>query len=201
MISIENLSVEMPGDTFFHDLSFEVESGGYTRIFGESSKSNATLLNIISGLETAYSGDVEIDGVNALETNVLKEHISYLPQCFGLIEDETVEHNLDFVVEGSRRRKRRKVKEVLRQVGLENYSKRKLADLSDFERQKVAFARVFLEDKPVVLVDDPTKKFDPIQAGVFLLMLEDLNKSGKTVLFTTCERVYRGTIKCGLIEF
>lgn len=122
---------------------------------------------------------------------LLRYHISYLFQNYGLIEDETVIKNLEVgtkYLKLSKEQKKQKINEALKSVGLENYENKKVFQLSGGEQQRVAVARIMLKPSELILADEPTGSLDVENRDVILSLLKSLNESGKTVVVVTHDK-------------
>ena len=117
--------------------------------------------------------------------------MSYLFQNFGLIENETIDKNLDLGLINqklSKKTKQEKKLETLAQVNVA-YLKlnQKIYELSGGEAQRVALAKAILKDSPVILADEPTGALDTKTGEQIMELLTELNKEGKTIIMVTHE--------------
>ena len=110
-------------------------------------------------------------------------------QDFGLLEDRTVDANLDFALTATgwkdRAAKARRREEVLASVGLPNKGYKMPHELSGGEQQRVAIARALLNDPPLLLADEPTGNLDPETTKEILALLHELPRQGKTLVMAT----------------
>lgn len=197
IVKLSNISKSYGSNVIFNDYSLEIEKGEFVIITGKSGAGKSTLLNIIGLLDKADSGDVEICGIKnpffqSKEGNkLLRYHISYLFQNYGLIEDETVIKNLEVgtkYLKLSKEQKKQKINEALKSVGLENYENKKVFQLSGGEQQRVAVARIMLKPSELILADEPTGSLDVENRDVILSLLKSLNENGKTVVVVTHDK-------------
>lgn len=197
IVKLSNISKSYGSNVIFNDYSLEIEKGEFVIITGKSGAGKSTLLNIIGLLDKADSGDAEICGIKnpffqSKEGNkLLRYHISYLFQNYGLIEDETVIKNLEVgtkYLKLSKEQKKQKINEALKSVGLENYENKKVFQLSGGEQQRVAVARIMLKPSELILADEPTGSLDVENRDVILSLLKSLNESGKTVVVVTHDK-------------
>ena len=100
IISLSNICKKYDENIIFDNYSLDIEEGEFVSIMGKSGAGKSTLLNIIGLLEKPDSGDIVINGVknpkfqSSTGIKLLRHHISYLFQNYGLVENETVEQNL-----------------------------------------------------------------------------------------------------------
>jgi putative ABC transport system ATP-binding protein len=184
--------IEIPA---LREVDFVLHRGEFTALVGPSGSGKTTLLNLISGLDVPTSGRVILAGrdISRLSGGELatfrRDHIGFIFQSYNLIPVLTVEENVEYVLllQGvpSRERKRR-VREVLRDVGLEGFEKRYPPQLSGGQQQRVAIARAMVHRPDIVLADEPTANLDTETGRTLLKMMKELNRSrGITFLFST----------------
>lgn len=161
-------------------------------ITGKSGSGKSTLLNIIGLLERYTSGSLFINGkqitnITSKEATLLRRYnIGYIFQNYALIEKETVEENLKLAIKYSHEKdKEGIIQQALGKVGLENYEKKKIYELSGGEQQRIAIARVFIKPCGLILADEPTGSLDSVNKHLVLNLLEQLRQEGKTVIIVT----------------
>ena len=150
-------------------LTINIQQGEKVAILGRSGSGKSTLLNLIAGLDTPTSGSLTVNGKEpaALDSADkaafrLKE-IGVVFQSFQLVQQRTAYQNIELplILAGVPRQKRReKVRELLKAVGLEKRSRHRPKQLSGGEQQRVAVARAMVNDPQVILADEPTGNLD-----------------------------------------
>lgn len=194
IISLKNIHKKFGDHIIFEDYNLEIEKGEFVSIMGKSGQGKTTLLNIIGLLEKPDSGDIEICGVKNPKFDsrngmiLLRKHISYLFQNYGLIDTETVAYNLGLVLKFSGYSKseaNEKISETLEKVGLRGFEKKKIYQLSGGEQQRVAIAKIFLKSSEIVLADEPTGSLDAENETAIMNMIKELNQQGHTVVVVT----------------
>ena len=188
MIKTKDLVKRFDGDTSikYKDLTFE--SGQSYVLLGASGCGKSTLLNMIAGVITPSDGEIYYDGEEIGSLPQKKkdkfriEEIGYIFQDFKLIEEMTVEDNIDILkLEGV---KTDRMDEVLRELGILSKKKKKVSRLSGGERQRVAIARAFVKAPDVILADEPTGNLNyEIGRSVVEKMIEIAK--GKTLIAVT----------------
>lgn len=172
-----------------------IGDGEAVAIIGRSGSGKSTLLNLISGIDRADSGHVEIDGtdVSALaepaRTLFRRARIGFVYQFFNLIPTLDVEENVRLVLElngvrGAQARKRSRA--MLSDVGLGERLSSAVDKLSGGEQQRVAIARALVHEPALVLADEPTGNLDEETAQQVLPVLFSLTRArGATLLIVT----------------
>lgn len=194
IIELNNINKKYGEKIILENFSLKVHEGELLAIMGKSGSGKSTILNIMGLLEDFDSGELIIDGeknvkCNSIRSNkILREKISYVFQNFALIDEKSVLDNLNIslkYVPMSSNYKLKRIKEILKVVGLEGFENRKIYELSGGEQQRIAIARVMLKPCKIVLADEPTGSLDKENRDVIINLLESLNKNGKTVVIVT----------------
>ena len=188
MIQTQNLSIRFREDIgiSYRDLTFE--TGKSYVLLGASGCGKSTLLNMISGVITPSSGRVIIDGTDMTVRSQRQKdafriaHIGYIFQDFKLIDEMTVEDNIDVLrlehVNTSHKN------DILRDLGILNLRKRRVNRLSGGEKQRVAIARALVKLPDVILADEPTGN---LNYAIGRRIMEELIRTakGKTLVCVT----------------
>ena len=196
MISVQNVSKKFGSREILKDLSFDVEENEFVALVGPSGSGKSTLLNMIGLLDNIDSGKILINGkilpkVNSRSAvNYRKNVINYLFQSNALISTSSVKDNLMLAMNFtnfSKEEKEKKIKEILRFVGLENRLDSKVNELSGGEQQRIAIVRAILKPGDIILADEPTGALDTKTGNQIMQLLVELNKEGKTIIMVTHE--------------
>ena len=176
-------------------LDAEVRSGERVAIVGRSGSGKSTLLNLISGIDRADSGTVEIDGreVSSLgepaRTRFRRAHVGFVYQFFNLIPTLDVAENVRLVLElngvrGAAARERSLA--ALAGVGLAGRAHSAVDQLSGGEQQRVAIARALVHEPQLLLADEPTGNLDEETAREMMpVLLSQTRARGATLLMVT----------------
>jgi putative ABC transport system ATP-binding protein len=175
-----------------------IESGAFVGIIGRSGSGKSTLLNLVSGIDRAESGSIEIDGIDVTalrepqRTLFRRAHIGFIYQFFNLVPTLDVEENVRLVLElnGVRRAEaRRRSEAMLAEVGLGERLRSAVDVLSGGEQQRVAVARALVHQPKLLLADEPTGNLDEETARQVMPMLLSLvRQRGATLLLVTHDR-------------
>jgi putative ABC transport system ATP-binding protein len=172
-----------------------IEKGEFIALKGPSGSGKTTLLNMIGGLDQPDSGHVLINGVNITE---MKErdlidfrlhHIGFVFQSYNLIPVLTARENVEFIMLLQKRpaaERRRRVDELLAEVGLSDKADKRPTELSGGQQQRVAVARALAPKPGFILADEPTANLDSVSAANLLDIMARLNKEEQvTFIFST----------------
>ncbi len=184
------------GNTALQGVSMHIEDGEFVFLVGPSGSGKSTIIRLITGEIKPTKGSVHVNGYD-LE-HMRKKDIPYMRrtvgvvfQDFRLIENKTVYENVAFamrVIGANERNIRERVPYVLELVGLEDKAKRHPGELSGGEQQRVAIARALVNNPSMIIADEPTGNLDPARSYEIMLLLEQINALGTTVLVVTHER-------------
>jgi putative ABC transport system ATP-binding protein len=188
---------EEPPVAALRGVSFAVHRGELVAIVGPSGSGKSTLLHVIGTLERPSSGIVRIGGVDAAQLNdrelsqLRAREIGFVFQQFFLAEYATVRENVadGLLYAGVPTAERnRRADEALERVGLTERAHFKPTKLSGGERQRVAIARALVGRPAIVLADEPTGNLDSSTGEQIMVLIEELNGQGATILVITHEQ-------------
>lgn len=198
MIRTENLTrifrTEEVETIALNGVNIEVEDGEFIAIMGPSGCGKSTLLNILGLLDSPTEGKYWL---NSEEVGHLKERertayrkgrIGFVFQNFNLIDELTVEENVDLQLKylgvGKAERKER-VLDILRKVKLSHRAKHYPHQLSGGQQQRVAIARAVVGKPSIILADEPTGNLDSKNGMEVMQLLSELNEEGTTIVMVT----------------
>ena len=198
MIRTENLTrifrTEEVETIALNGVNIEVEDGEFIAIMGPSGCGKSTLLNILGLLDSPTEGKYWLDNeeVGHLKererTAYRKGRIGFVFQNFNLIDELTVEENVDLQLKylgvGKAERKER-VLEILRKVKLSHRAKHYPHQLSGGQQQRVAIARAVVGKPSIILADEPTGNLDSKNGAEVMHLLTELNHEGTTIVMVT----------------
>ncbi|WP_062516780.1 sulfate/molybdate ABC transporter ATP-binding protein [Demequina gelatinilytica] len=162
-IEIRNITKTFGDFVALDDVSVGIRPGSLTALLGPSGGGKSTLLRIVAGLETADSGAVAIDGVDATRLPPQRRGVGFVFQHYAAFPHMTVARNVAFGLDIRHRPKdevRARVEELLRLVHLEQFADRMPGQLSGGQRQRMALARALAVEPAVLLLDEPFGALD-----------------------------------------
>ncbi|MFZ7128410.1 MAG: ABC transporter ATP-binding protein [Desulfobacterales bacterium] len=198
MIRLEQIDrvFEVGGETVhaLRQVNLVVRAGEYLSIMGPSGSGKSTLLNILGLLDRPDSGTYRLEEIDVTElsdrqqADVRRHKIGFIFQFFHLIPRLTAAENVELPltlagIEPHERRER--VGEALKRLGLSDRARHRPDQLSGGQRQRVAIARATIMKPAVILADEPTGNLDRASGREVVRSIEDLNRSGMTVVIVT----------------
>lgn len=176
----------------FDDLNIHITPGEFIAIVWTSGSWKTTFLNMIAGLIDFDSGSLEVNDI-ALEklsqnekTKFRGKNISFIFQDFHLIDNLSVEENIDLIIDLNQIPRRYSTPDILEKVGLKHKAKQYPFNLSGWEQQRVAIARAFVWDTPLLLADEPTWNLDVKNSENIMKLITKLHKeSNNTIVMIT----------------
>ena len=180
-----------------NQINLQIASGEYLSIMGPSGSGKSTLLNIIGLLDQPDSGQYELDdkAVTDLteieQAQIRREKIGFVFQSFHLIPRLTAAENIELplTLEGVPIDERKmRVQNALQAFELEQRANHRPAELSGGQRQRVAIARATIMQPSIILADEPTGNLDHQIGAEVMLLLENLQHQGTTLIIVTHDR-------------
>ena len=201
MIKIENLTkifrTEEVETVALNGVNMQVGDGEFVAIMGPSGCGKSTLLNILGLLDNPTEGQYFLDGeeVGCLRernrTKYRKGRIGFVFQSFNLIDELTVEENVELqlkYLDVPRKERRERVLEILRKVNLSQRARHYPQQLSGGQQQRVAIARAVVGHPKLILADEPTGNLDSKNGLEVMQLLSKLNAEGTTIVMVTHSR-------------
>ena len=175
-------------------IDLKIDEGEFVSIIGKSGSGKSTLLNVISCMDSKYSGSYILDGME-LSGKKIKDlakirnsYFGFIFQNFNLLNKLTAYENIELPLIYKRvpKRKRRGIIEsIAKDLEIEDRLDHKPIELSGGEQQRVAIARALVTNPKIILADEPTGSLDQKTGKQILDILKNLNKNGKTIIMVT----------------
>ena len=175
-------------------VSFEVKDGEFVAIMGPSGCGKSTLLNILGLLDNPtggkyWLGDREVENLKEKErTDVRKGEIGFVFQSFNLIDELSVEENIELPLTYlgvSRAERKKRVQEIMKRMAISHRAKHFPHQLSGGQQQRVAIARAVVFNPKMILADEPTGNLDSKNGAEVMRLLTELNQEGTTIVMVT----------------
>ncbi|WP_371372854.1 ABC transporter ATP-binding protein [Thalassotalea aquiviva] len=198
MLTLENLSKRFQTEdietTALDRINLTINQGEFVAIMGPSGCGKSTLLNTIGMLDSPSEGKYLFNGENIAGyseshlAKIRKQHVGFIFQSFNLIDELTVEENVELALlyhDVSKQERKQRVAKVLKKVGIDHRAKHMPSQLSGGQQQRVAVARAVVGNQSVILADEPTGNLDSEHGREVMEMLQQLNNEGTTIIMVT----------------
>lgn len=183
-IVVENITKTFGSQKALDAVSFCIDSGEIVGFLGPNGAGKSTMMKIITTYISQSDGIVSVNGYNVLtEPMLVKQSVGYLPEHNPLYLEMYVKEYIQFnaTVHGV---DKKRINEVIAQVGLTPEVHKKISQLSKGYRQRVGLAVALLHNPEVLILDEPTTGLDPNQLVEIRGLIKEIGKT-KTVLFST----------------
>jgi general L-amino acid transport system ATP-binding protein len=194
LIDIEKLDKYYGNFKALSDINLQVEEGEVVVILGPSGSGKSTLIRCINLLENYQKGHIRVAGErveNGPRLAAIRSEVGMVFQSFNLYPHLTVLDNVSLApirVRGlSRRDAHARAKELLVKVGMGDHAHKYPSQLSGGQQQRVAIARTMAMEPRAILFDEPTSALDPEMVGEVLDVMQNLARSGVTMVVVTHE--------------
>jgi len=198
MLKLENLSkvfrTEEVETTALNSININIKEGEFVAVMGPSGCGKSTLLNIVGMLDNPSSGHYFFANEEISEysdnqrANLRKKNIGYIFQSFNLIDELTVEENVELALlyqSIAPNERRERAAEVMDRVNINHRAKHFPQQLSGGQQQRVAVARALVSNPKLILADEPTGNLDSSNGEEVMNLLSQLNASGSTIMMVT----------------
>lgn len=178
------------------DVSVKFEETGMVFILGKSGSGKSTLLNVLGGLDSYDSGEVIVKGKSSKDfsgadfDSYRNTFIGFIFQEYNILEEFTVSKNIGLALElQGKKADKAAINDLMEQVDLKGYGKRKPNTLSGGQKQRVAIARALVKNPEIIMADEPTGALDSNTGRQVLDTLKKLSKT-KLVLIVSHDREF-----------
>lgn len=187
VIHAAQISKKFGAKTVLQDISLQVPSAQTFGLLGPSGSGKTTLVKILTGIDQATSGSVQVLGMTVPSLPVLRQ-IGYMAQSDAMYMELSAKENLEFFaalygLKGHKRRQR--IQEVMEIVALEEHLHKKVAAFSGGMKRRLSLAVALLHEPPLLVLDEPTVGIDPLLRQSIWRNLKELNAQGTSILLTT----------------
>ncbi len=197
MLEIKNISkiycVEDFKQNALDNVSIKFRENEFASILGPSGSGKTTLLNIIGGLDQYTDGDLIINGTSTKkykdrDWDSYRNHsIGFVFQSYNLIPHQTALSNVELALTlsgVSKEERRKRAKEVLKKVGLEEHINKRPTQMSGGQMQRIAIARALINDPDILLADEPTGALDSETSVQIMALLKEIAKEKLVIMVT-----------------
>lgn len=187
LLRIEDVSSGYERREVLHSINITLSGPGVYVVLGPNGAGKTTLFRTIAGVLKPYTGAVFFNGVNTYYSNHIRKDIGYLSHFTSLPEDMTVRQALDFYasIEGGNS------ESAIRKLGLKEFENLKISKLSQGLKKLVSVAKIFLRERKLFLLDEPTSNLDPS----YSIMIRDimLSLAKEKMIFYSSHNLYEAS--------
>lgn len=196
LIQINHLTKKFGDNVVLNDISETIDQGDVIVVIGASGGGKSTFLRSLNLLNRPTAGEILFEGTNLVDLSEkqldnVREKMGMVFQSFNLFPNMTVLENIKLaplkVKTVTDEEATKTAKELLEQVGLAEKADAYPASLSGGQQQRVAIARALAMHPDVMLFDEPTSALDPEMVDEVLKVMQDLAKTGMTMVVVTHE--------------
>lgn len=189
MLDVVNLSKTIEKKTILTDLSFQVNAGEMLILLGRNGSGKSLLLSILATLVKPTSGRASISGIDLFTNlNQVRPHIGYLPETSDIYSELSIFDYLNFFASAYRLERKDRIatiESVMELMDIQHHSDSKVDILSTGERQRLLFAKTFLHEPQLWLIDGPLTLLDPHGQVEMVELLNELKVMGRTIIIAT----------------
>lgn len=202
IVHIKDAQIFQGGKPILNGVNFSIRKGEFIYLIGRTGSGKTSLLKTLYADLPLQQGDISIGDydlhdIRKRDIPYLRRKLGIVFQDFQLFFDRTVNDNLIFVLRATgwydSAKMKKRIAEVLMQVGLGSVGNKMPHQLSGGEQQRIVVARALLNEPLLLLADEPTGNLDPEVAEEILKLFFDINKSGTAVLMATHNHVFLQT--------
>jgi thiamine transport system ATP-binding protein len=187
MINFNDVKYSYQKEQFSFDI--DIAQGSIVAVLGASGAGKSTLLNLVAGFIHPIAGDILISGKSVVDVAPHLRPLAILFQAGNLFEHLSVVDNISLGLHPGLKlseQQHKQVQLIAKQVGVEAFLNRFPQQLSGGQKQRVALARCFVQNRPILLLDEPFSALDPVLREEMLTMVRELSLIHKvTVLMVT----------------
>lgn len=192
MIKIKDITKKYGSNIILEHCSYEFPDTGIVCLMGPSGGGKTTLLNLLAGFDTDYSGVITVGGVRINEMNAhelcgyRRDNIGFVFQNYHLLPGYTVLENILLACDGGEDEKERqkKGKALLKRLGMEEKENQLSETLSGGQKQRAAIARALVNDPRIIFADEPTGALDRKTSTEIMTLLKEISRDRLVVVIT-----------------
>ncbi|HEV7951838.1 MAG TPA: ATP-binding cassette domain-containing protein [Candidatus Saccharimonadales bacterium] len=186
LVTVDHFHMKFGDQTVIDDLSFTIKKGETFGLLGSNGSGKTTTIRALLGIYQPTGGNLHLNGKEYAVNGGIK--LGYLPEERGLYKKESVMTVMTYFgqLKGMTRHDAEKWSiAYLERVGLADKAKTRLDKLSGGQQQKIQLGVTIMNDPELLILDEPTKGFDPVNRRLLMNIIEEHQRAGATVIFVT----------------
>ena len=194
ILALKDVGVFQKENMVLNEVSLDIKKGEFVYLIGKTGSGKSSFMKTLYGDLPLRHGEGNIVGfdlktLKEKDIPFLRRKLGIVFQDFKLLPDRNINNNLQFVLKATGWKDQAKmdtqITEVLDKVGMKTKGFKFPHELSGGEQQRIAIARALLNDPELILADEPTGNLDPQTSVEVMKVLQEINKSGRTILMAT----------------
>lgn len=194
ILELKDVAIFQKESLVLDHVNLEIKKGEFVYLIGKTGSGKSSFMKTLYADLPLRHGEGHIVDFNlkTLEEKdipFLRRKLGIVFQDFKLLPDRNINNNLQFVLKATGWKDQSKIvqqiQEVLNKVGMKTKGFKFPHELSGGEQQRIAIARALLNDPELILADEPTGNLDPQTSVEVMKVLQEINKSGRTILMAT----------------
>lgn len=192
MIRLENITKKYTDKTIFNSIDFTINTGDFIAITGQSGSGKTTFFNLISGLDTDFIGNYQLENISIKQKDIRKEtkdKISFVLQDIGVLNYMTALENILLPFNYNNKKVDEKyLNEIIDSLDIKNILNKKTKYLSGGEKQRIAIARSLITKPKLILADEPTGSLDDENTFNTIKLFDSINKKFNIAIIVVTHR-------------
>lgn len=194
VLSLEEVAVYQKESMILNEITLGIRPGEFVYLIGKTGSGKSSFMKTLYADLPLKEGKGHIVGfdlrtLQEKDIPFLRRKLGIVFQDFKLLPDRNVHQNLQFVLQATgwkdSEKMKQRIDEVLGKVGMKTKGFKFPHELSGGEQQRIAIARALLNDPELILADEPTGNLDPQTSVEVMKVLQEINKTGRTILMAT----------------
>ncbi|MGB5497533.1 MAG: ATP-binding cassette domain-containing protein [Maribacter sp.] len=194
ILELKDVAVFQKENLVLNEVSLDIKKGEFVYLIGKTGSGKSSFMKTLYGDLMLRQGEGTIVGfdlktLQEKDIPFLRRKLGIVFQDFKLLPDRNINNNLQFVLKATGWKDQIKmnaqIADVLDKVGMKTKGFKFPHELSGGEQQRIAIARALLNDPELILADEPTGNLDPQTSVEVMKVLQEINKSGRTILMAT----------------
>lgn len=186
MIDFRDVNLKFGSAQILKNINFNIKQGDSLALLGANGSGKTSLIRVLLDLYSVTSGEVLLYNKKQKVNEKIK--VGYLPEERGLYKNESVADVMQYFgrLKGiSKRNSETWILNFLKQVGLEDKAKVKIRKLSGGQQQKIQLGVTMMDDPDLLILDEPTKGFDPVNKQLLMDVIKEAKSRSRTIILVT----------------